>query len=117
MLGKMPSPVSEWFHKLALRSGWHKVPRMLEFRLDFVELFVGSSGITAAMHERGFVVGPAIKNESGWDLFDQGLFYLLLGLCLAGRIGMLWLSPPCRSFSVSRRPRLRSTEHPLCCCI
>ena len=35
MLGKMPSPVSEWFHKLALRSGWHKVPRMLEFRLDF----------------------------------------------------------------------------------
>ena len=75
MLGEMPSPVSEWFHKLALRSGWHKVPRMLEFRLDFVELFVGSSGITAAMHERGFVVGPAIKNESGWDLFDQGLFF------------------------------------------
>ena len=113
MLSEMPSLVSEWFHKLALRSGWSQVPKLPEFRLDFVELFGGSSGITAAMHERGFVVGPAIEMKSGWDLFDQSLFYLLLGLCLAGRIGMLWLSPPCRSFSVARHPRLRSTESPL----
>lgn len=34
-------------------------------------------------------------------------------MCLAGRIGILWLAPPITSFSVARHPRLRSKMHAL----
>ena len=60
----------------------------------------------------GFKVGPPLNLHGGWDLMSRELFNLLCQLSAAGRIAMLWLSPPARSFCVIRRPRLRTKEEP-----
>ena len=61
------------------------------------------------MLEAGFTVGPPIELKEGWDLESQDLFEFLMRLCFAGRIGFLWLGPPCATYSLARCPKLRST--------
>lgn len=62
---------------------------------------------------KGFVVGPPIDCKHGWNMKNKALFYWLLGMCLSGRIGILWLGPPPTSFTCVRKPRLRSQATPL----
>ena len=64
------------------------------------------------MLEAGFTVGPPIDLKEGWNLENQDLFEFLMRLCFAGRIGFLWLGPPCTTYSLARCPKLRSTTQP-----
>ena len=83
-----------------------------QFAVDFVEVYSGSARLSAAMLSAGFTVGPSIELKEGWDMSSQGLFNLLLKLVGAGRVGLLWLAPPCTTFSLALQPRLRSKEEP-----
>eukprot|EP00435_Cladocopium_sp_Y103_P025667 s2641_g6.t1 len=83
------------------------------FRFDFIEVYSGCSRLSQSMMLKGFVVGPPIDIRTGWDMKSKSLFYWLLFMCLAGRIGILWLAPPSTSFSVARHPKLRSKTHAL----
>ena len=85
---------------------------MLGFRLDFLELYAGSAGMSKAMLAAGFSVGPPIELQEGWNLADESLFRLVLQMCAAGRVGLVWVGPPCTTYSLARHPRLRSSEQP-----
>ena len=73
-----------------------------------IELYAGSAGISRAMADVGFKVGPPIEIKSGWDMANAEVFGLLVRLCAAGRVGLLWLGPPCTTYSLVRFPKLRS---------
>lgn len=75
---------------------------------DFIELYAGSTRMSDAFSLKGFVVGPPLDLTLGWDLTNKCLYYWLMFMCLAGRIKVLWVSPPNSSFTVARSPKLRS---------
>ena len=87
--------------------------KQLSFRFDFIEIYSGCARMTKAFADRGLVVGPPIELKEGWDLFDKDLSRLLLFLCMAGRVAILWLGPPSTTFSLARCPKLRSRAQPL----
>ena len=82
------------------------------FRLDFLELYAGSAGVSKAMLSAGFSVGPPIELQEGWNFADESLFRLVLQMCASGRIGLVWVGPPRTTYSLARHPRLRSSEKP-----
>ena len=77
---------------------------------DFLEIYAGTAGVSKAMLQAGFTVGPPIELKQGWDLSDSSLFELIFRLAWAGRIGFIWLGPPCTTYSLARAPRLRSSS-------
>ena len=99
---RLPEQLQVLFQQLAaasLRSGSLVIS---SFRLDFVELYSGTAGMSRAMHQAGFLVGPPLERRDGWDLANLELFELLLRLCRSGRISVLWMGPPCTTFSLTR---------------
>lgn len=69
--------------------------------------------MSKAFADQGLVVAPPIDLKQGWNLGKPSLFLLLLGLSLAGRIAIVWLSPPATTFSLARPQKLRSRDQPL----
>ena len=102
----------ELLHKFALASLRVRDMSTEGFRLDFLEVYSGSASISASMLESGFTVGPPLDLNTGWDLRQAQLFMFLVKLCEAGRVGMLWIAPPCTTFSLARCPKLRSMHEP-----
>ena len=86
-------------------------PLCAEFRLDFVEVYAGAATLSRSMLAEGFTVGPPIELDE-WDMCTWLVFHLLVDLCRAGRISLLWLGPPCCTFSLARHPKLRSCSAP-----
>ena len=84
----------------------------LPIQRDFVELYVGSARMSQAMVQKGFIVGPPVDVSSGWNLCDKNLFGLLMGLRLSGSIAILWMGHPRSTFTLDRRPRLRTIKSP-----
>ena len=109
---KLPSDLEALYLKFSLATWGSVSSNRLEFRLDFVEVYAGTAGLSRAMAAEGFVVGPPIEVKDGWDMVQPELLQLLLRLTLAGRISVLWLGPPCTTCSLARHPRLRSSEQP-----
>ena len=60
------------------------------------------------------MVGPRIDKQrhSYWTILDDNLFSWLVQLISAGRVLYLHLGPPCTTFSVARKPSLRSVQCP-----
>ena len=81
------------------------------FQLDFLEVYAGTARLSQAFLAQGFRVGPPIELQLGWDL-DRELFVFILGLCRARKLGLLWLGPPCKTFSLARCPKGRSLDAP-----
>ena len=77
-----------------------------------IEVCGGWGGITIHCQRRGFCTGPVIELKKGWDQFASGLFFWLLRLCLDGRVWLLFVEPPCTTFSIARNPKLRSKSQP-----
>ena len=82
------------------------------FHLDFIEIYSGEAVLSRHMKLAGFSVGPPIELREGWNMLERDLFQFLLDLLKAGRLGFAWLGPPCTTFSLARKPRLRSRESP-----
>ena len=90
------------------------VRRPLAFRFDFIEVFSGASGITRLVESWGFSVGPCIdlSESEEYDLRYLHVVSWLTHLCASEQIKGFMLEPPCTTFSIMRRPQLRSLEQP-----
>ena len=90
------------------------VRRPLAFRFDFIEVFSGASGITGLVESWGFSVGPCIdlSESEEYDLRYLHVVSWLTHLCASEQIKGFMLEPPCTTFSIMRRPQLRSLEQP-----
>ena len=90
------------------------VRRPLAFRFDFIEVFSGASGITRLVESWGFSVGPCIdlSESEEYDMRFLHVVRWLTHLCSAKLLKGFMLEPPCTTFSIMRRPQLRSLEEP-----
>lgn len=90
------------------------VERPLAYSFSFIEIFAGSSRVTAALSRLGVVCGPPIdlsKSEE-YDVSQVRVISWLFHLIERGSLRGFMLEPPCTTFSIMRRPALRSAEAP-----
>ena len=90
------------------------VPRPLAFRFDFVEVFAGSAKVTHYMMELGFSCCPPldISESPHYNLMDTRVMEWLAHLISNRFIKGFMVEPPCTTFSIMRRPALRTKEMP-----
>ena len=87
-----------------------RVDRPLAFCYDFVEVFSGASTVTAAVAALGFVVGPPIDLSISPEYNMEWVHVVswLTFMIASHRLCSVMCEPPCTSFSLMRRPALRS---------
>lgn len=90
------------------------VGRPLAFRFDFIEIFAGAATVTAVMASRGYSVGCPIdiSFSSELDVAQVRVLEWILYLVCNGLLKSLIVEPPCTTFSIMRRPALRSKLFP-----
>lgn len=90
--------------------GFDSPDRPLAFSFEFLEVFGGSAKITSFLDELGFICGPPIELSLSEEFnlqyshVQRWITYLLS----SGRLKAVAAEPPCTTFSIMRRPRLRS---------
>lgn len=91
-----------------------KVDRPLAFRFDFIEIFAGAATVTAVMASRGYSVGCPIdiSFSAELDVAQVRVLEWILYLVCNGLLKSLIVEPPCTTFSIMRRPALRSRFFP-----
>eukprot|EP00435_Cladocopium_sp_Y103_P060225 s990_g22.t1 len=84
--------------------------RPLAYEYDFIEVFSGASLVSAAVGLYGWVVGPPldIGISEEYNLASVHVIEWLTFLLASKRLKAVMVSPPCTTFSIMRRPRLRS---------
>ena len=89
-------------------------PKPIAFHLDFVEIFAGASLITKNLAEAGFVCGQPIELSfsNQYNLLWTEVVAWITFLVSERRLLAFFLCPPCTTFSIMRRPALRSLESP-----
>ena len=84
--------------------------RPLANSFDFIEIFSGSSKVTAEVATRGLTVGPpldigiSLEYNLRWIHVMEWITFMIA----EKRLKAFLASPPCTSFSIMRRPKLRS---------
>ena len=88
--------------------------RPLAFHFDFIEIFSGASKISDALANDGFVVGPPIdlSHSPEYNMEWVHVASWLTFLVATGRVLGFMCEPPCTTFSIMRRPPLRSRLAP-----
>ena len=88
--------------------------RPLAFRFSFIEIYSGASDVTRFVAELGYSVGPCIdlSDSPEYDMRFVHVASWLCYLCAEGHLKGLMLEPPCTTFSIMRRPQLRSLDLP-----
>lgn len=94
-----------------------KVPsieRPLAYHFDFVEIYAGASLISDCLNAKGFVCGPPIElsRSPQYDMQEVWIIEWLTFLVSEKRLKAFFLCPPCTTFSIMRRPALRSKTSP-----
>ena len=100
--------------RLAQRRGDVKASRPIAFIYDFLEIFAGAAVVTEAVASHGLIVGPPIDLSISEE-HNLALIHVvewLSSIIADGRLKAFHLSPPCTTFSIMRRPRLRSPTCP-----
>ena len=99
--------------KLAARRT-EEPPRPFAFEYDFIEVFSGASLVSRIVAEHGFVVGPPldIGISEEYNLEHVHVMSWLTHMLSTKRLKAFLTSPPCTTFSIMRRPRLRSPLQP-----
>ena len=89
--------------------------RPLAFSFEFVEVYAGSAKITAVLTRLGIRCGPPLdlSYSEEYDLRYAHVVSWLTFLVSEKRLRAFALEPPCTTFSIMRRPRLRSKVRPL----
>ena len=92
------------------RIGELRVDRPLAYHFDFIEIYGGASLISKHLTLRGFVCGPPIEisSSSEYDMNSVWVLEWLSFLISHHRLRAVFLCPPCTTFSIMRRPALRS---------
>ena len=90
------------------------VRRPLAYRFDFIEVFAGAATVTAKMSARGFSVGCPIDISFDKELDASKLWVIewLIYLISNRLVKAVMIEPPCTTFSIMRRPALRSRACP-----
>ena len=92
------------------------VDRPLAYHYDFIEVYAGACLITNCLAERGYVCGPPIElsNSPEYDVSTVWIIEWLTYLVSRSqkRLKAFFLCPPCTTFSIMRRPALRSKTFP-----
>ena len=84
----------------------------------FWELFSGSARATTGFREAGWSCGQPIDvaDDETFNLLDPCFLALVISLIWEGLIALLWLGPPCSSFSMVvnrfRKHAMRSAQFP-----
>ena len=88
--------------------------RPLAYRFDFIEVYAGSSGVTRAIQALGISVGPPIELSFSeeYDVSQQHVISWLSFLVEQRLVLGIMVEPPCTTFSIIRRPALRSRDEP-----
>ena len=84
--------------------------RPLAFYYDFIEVYAGAGKVTRYMASKGWVCGPPLDLSWSEEVnlsFCHVLSWLSFMIC-SGRLRSFMVEPPCTTFSVMRRPALRS---------
>ena len=93
-----------------------KVDRPMAYRFDFIELFAGAAKISKSLSRLGVSTGVPIELsfseefDMKWPHLMSWIVYLIVNRLIKG----LMVEPPCpcTTFSIMRRPALRSREVP-----
>jgi hypothetical protein len=118
---KLLSPLDRVMHKLNALEEFdvpelanQKPGRPLAFVFEFIEVFSGASRVTEFVASFGIVCGPPldISFSEEYDLRLVHVVAWLTHLIQAGTLKGLLLEPPCTTFSIMRRPALRSKSCP-----
>ena len=91
------------------------VPRPLAFSFYFIEIFAGSAKVASFVEKMGVSVGPPVELSLSEE-FDVSNWWVLRWLAhlICNRLVKCFaIEPPCTTFSIMRRPRLRSRFCPL----
>ena len=89
--------------------------RPLAFSFVFIEVYAGSAKVTRYLSELGVPCGPPLDISLSPE-YDLSLIHVICWLChmvSSRRLRAYMLEPPCTTFSIMRRPRLRSRLLPL----
>lgn len=91
-----------------------KVTRPLAYRFAFIEIFAGAATVTQKVAALGFSVCNPIDISFDVELNMKHVHVLewLLHLIQNHYVESFMIEPPCTTFSVMRRPPLRSREQP-----
>ena len=117
---RLLSPIESMLQRLgALEERDKKEPETIErplaFSFEFLEIFSGASKITGFLSSRNIVCGPPIDLDFSEELDMRQVHVIswVTHLVQQKRLLGFFLSPPCTTFSIMRRPRLRSKQKPL----
>lgn len=90
------------------------VDRPLAYRFDFIEVFAGSASVTRFMDATGFstCVPIELSVDSELDVSKVHVLEWLAHLIQNRYVKAFMVEPPCTSFSIMRRPALRSVDFP-----
>ena len=90
------------------------VSRPVAFCYDFLEVFSGAATVSQALLEKGFVVGPPIDISVNEEYNMQWVRVIswITFMISEKRLCAIMCEPPCTSFSIMRRPALRSKLAP-----
>ena len=90
------------------------VDRPIAFRFGFVEIFAGSGKVTQYASQLGLVCSPPIDLSASkeynfeWDHLMRWLSHLIVNQYISS----FMIEPPCTTFSIMRRPALRTFDEP-----
>ena len=90
------------------------VDRPLAFRFDCIEIFAGSGKVTRCAALLGLTVSPPIDLSASpeynleWEHVMRWLSYLISSQSICS----FMVEPPCTTYSIMRRPALRTFESP-----
>ena len=89
--------------------------RPLAYRFDFIEVFAGVGGITKAIANLGVSVGPPIElsYSEEYDVSESHVQRWLTYLVSSRLVLAIVCEPPCTTYSIIRRPALRSKAMPM----
>ena len=88
--------------------------RPLAFHYDFIEVFAGAHVVSSAVSDLGYVVGPPVDLSLSSE-YDMSFSHVISWLCFmvsSGTLLSFMVEPPCTTFSIMRRPALRSRSKP-----
>ena len=88
--------------------------RPIAFHFDFIEVFAGASLLTESLSSWNFVCGPPLEISASeeFDVSKVWVIEWLTYLVAERRLLAFFLCPPCTTFSIMRRPALRSRVSP-----
>ncbi len=112
---RLLTPIQEVSRRLGLLEeiGEIEVPsvsRPIAFCYDFIEIFSGASTVSCALGKLGFVVGPPVDLSINEEFNMEWVHVVswITFMIASGRLCSVMCEPPCTSFSLMRRPALRS---------